>query len=695
MSDEAGFLRTIEDWELIEGAPAPLGATWVESRQAYNFALYSRSATGVTLLLYTEADPVSPVQQIQLDPQINKTGRIWHCWAPAAQVNGATLYAYRVAGPYEPDHGDRHDPQKVLIDPFAPAVFFPPGFSRAACARPGPTDGKAPLGVLPKHDAPFDWGADTQPRHTHDTIVYELHVKGFTARASSGVAPAQRGTFAGLVEKIPYIQELGVTVVELLPVHQYDPQEGNYWGYMTLNFFAPHRAYAAGEPMDEFRALVRAFHAAGIEVWLDVVYNHTSEGNQAGPTYCYRGIDNRGYYLLSADNRSYNNDTGCGNTMRCGHPAVRGLVIESLRHWAHAMRIDGFRFDLASILTRSHDGVLDLIDPALIAEISAFAYSADVTLVAEAWDIGSYQLGRSFPGQVWRQWNGKFRDDLRAFVKGDRGKVPALMQRLYGSDDLFPDTLADAYRPFQSVNFVTAHDGFCLYDLTAYNRKHNQANGNGGADGADDNLSWNCGWEGDAGAPAEVLALRKRQVKNMFTLLMLAAGTPMFCAGDEFMNTQRGNNNPYNQDNEITWLDWDLLKQNGDVFRFFKQLIAFRKSHHSLGRSSFWRADVRWYGVEQAVDMSDSSHSLAYYLHGAAQHDGDIYVMINAYWEDLTFAIQEGQAGDWLRVVDTGRPSPDDIAAPGSQPRLQSLEYRLPGRSIAVLYRNGDGATSV
>jgi isoamylase len=688
MSD-AGFLRTIEDWELLEGAPAPLGSTWVEARQAYNFALYSRSATGVTLLLYTEADPVVPVHQIQLDPQINKTGRIWHCWAPAALLNGATLYAYRVEGPYEPERGDRHDPQKVLIDPFAPAVFFPPEFSRAACAQPGPTDGKAPLGVLPKHDLPFDWGAGTQPRHTHDTIVYELHVKGFTARASSGVAPERRGTFAGLIEKIAYIQELGVTVVELLPVHQYDPLEGNYWGYMTLNFFAPHRAYAAGEPMDEFRAMVRAFHAAGIEVWLDVVYNHTSEGNQAGPTYCYRGIDNRGYYLLSADNRAYNNDTGCGNTMHCGHPAVRGLVIESLRHWAHTMRIDGFRFDLASILTRSNDGARDLIDPALIAEISAFAYSADVTLVAEAWDIGSYQLGRSFPGQVWRQWNGKFRDDLRTFVKGDRGKVPALMQRLYGSDDLFPDTLADAYRPFQSVNFVTAHDGFCLYDLTAYNSKHNWANGNGGTDGTDDNLSWNCGWEGDEGAPAEVLALRKRQVKNIFTLLMLAAGTPMFCAGDEFMNTQRGNNNPYNQDNETTWLDWDLLKQNGDVFRFFKQMIAFRKSHHSLARSSFWRDDVRWYGVGHAVDMSDSSHSLAYYLHGAAQHDGDIYVMINAYWEDLTFAIQEGQAGDWLRVVDTSRPSPDDIVAPGSEPRLQSLEYRLPGRSVAVLYRDG------
>ncbi|NTU80101.1 MAG: glycogen-debranching protein, partial [Chloroflexales bacterium] len=557
MQPEAGLLRNIDAWEATEGAPAPLGATWVEVCEAYNFALYSRSATSVTLMLYTESDPALPVAMVPLDPRRNKTGRIWHCIVPLAQIRGATLYAYRVEGPYAPDYGRRHDPEKVLLDPYALEVFFPPEYSREACARPGPTGGRAPLGVLPtRKNAHFDWDHDPRPRHTHDLIVYELHVRGFTARANSGVAPGRRGTFAALVEKLPYLKDLGVTVVELLPVHQYDPQEGNYWGYMTLNFFAPHRDYAVGEPMGEFKTMVKAFHEAGIQVWLDVVYNHTSEGDARGPTYSYRGIDNRSYYLLQGDRSLYNNDTGCGNTTRCGHPAVRALVIESLRHWAREMHIDGYRFDLASILTRTANGNIDLVDPALITEISAFGYNADVTLVAEAWDIASYQLGRSFPGQVWRQWNGKFRDDLRAFVKGDPGKIGALMQRLYGSDDLFPDSPGEVYRPFQSVNFLTAHDGFCLYDLTAYNERHNHANGHGNSDGANDNASWNCGWEGDVGAPPEVLALRRRQVKNFFALLMLANGTPMFCAGDEFLNTQRGNNNPYNQDNEITWLDW-------------------------------------------------------------------------------------------------------------------------------------------
>jgi glycogen operon protein len=319
-----------------------------------------------------------------------------------------------------------------------------------------------------------------------------------------------------------------------------------------------------------------------------------------------------------------------------------------------------------------------------------------VTLVAEAWDIASYQLGRSFPGQVWRQWNGKFRDDLRAFIKGDPGKVAALMQRLYGSDDLFPDSPGEVYRPFQSVNFITAHDGFCLYDLTAYNEKHNQANGHANSDGANDNASWNCGWEGDLGAPPEVLALRRRQVKNFFTLLMLANGTPMFCAGDEFLNTQGGNNNPYNQDNPITWLDWDLLERNRDVFRFVKGMIAFRKAHRVIARSTFWRDDVRWYGVGRGVDLSEGSRCLSYCLHGASQGDGDLYVMVNAYWEELIFLIQEGEASAWRRVVDTSLPSPDDIAEPGCEPALSGLQYRVGPRSVVVLYRapGGEGDES-
>jgi glycogen operon protein len=688
MNKGMGTLRSVEKWETVEGSPAPLGATWAESHQAHNFALYSRHATAVTLLLYRESEPARAVCEVRFDPRRNKTGRIWHCWVSADKQNGATLYGYKVDGPHDPAHGHRFDPQKVLLDPMAKEVFFPPGYNRAAACGSGPTDGLAPLGVLPRQVEPFDWGADVRPRHTHETVVYEVHVKGFTARANSGVSPERRGTFAGLAEKIPYLKELGVTVVELLPVHQFDPQEGNYWGYMTLNFFAPHRSYAGANPAQEFREMVKAFHRAGIEVWLDVVYNHTSEGDEHGPAHCYRGIDNQSYYLLTSGLAHYNNDTGCGNTLRAAHPSVRFLVLQSLRHWSEEMHVDGFRFDLASIFTRNSDGSVNLEDPPLVTEIGAFAAQADVKVVAEAWDIGAYHLGRSFPGLMWRQWNGKFRDDVRAFVKGDPGKVGALMTRLYGSDDLFPDGPNDVYVPLQSVNFLTAHDGFCLYDLVAYNHKHNEANGHHNSDGTNDNLSWNCGWEGDSDAPADVLALRRRQVKNFFALLLLANGTPMFCAGDEFLNTQRGNNNPYNQDNEITWLDWDLLKKNRDPFRFFRLMIAFRKRHPSIGRSRYWREDVRWYGQGAHVDLSWESRALAYCLHGASHDDADIYVMINAHWENQTFTIQEGVAGDWRRVVDTSLPSPADINELSAGAPLTSLEYPVAPRSVVVLERH-------
>jgi isoamylase len=679
-----GLLRSVEVWERAEGSPAPLGATWVESEQAWNFALFSRHATSVSLLLYGEQDPARPVLEVALDPVGNKTGPIWHCFCPKSAAPSARYYAWKVDGPREPANGQRFDPQKVLLDPFAMEVHFPKTFSREVACKPGPNDGRAPLGVLPGHAEAFDWGGVAPPRHTHDTIVYELHVRGFTARANSGVAPEKRGTFLGLIDKIPYLKELGVTVVELLPVQQFDPQEGNYWGYMTLNFFTPHRGCAIKEPLREFQQMVRAFHEAGLEVWLDVVYNHTAEGDQNGPTYSFRGVDNTSYYLVQPDGY-YRNDSGCGNTTRCTHPITRVLVLRSLRHWAEQMQVDGFRFDLASVFARDKHGNVDTDQPALVHEIGAVAAQLDVRLVAEAWDIGAYLLGRSFPGLTWRQWNGQFRDDLRAFVKGDPGKVGALMARLYGSDDLFPDRPGDVYHPYQSVNFITAHDGFCLYDLVAYNQKHNEANGQNNSDGSDNNLSWNCGWEGDENVPAEVLALRCRQVKNFFTLLMLANGTPMFCAGDEFLNTQGGNNNPYNQDNETTWLDWEKLEKNREMFRFFRGMLAFRKSRRMLGRSRFWRKDVRWYGANGDADLSHDSRSLAWRLKGAEFEEGDLYVMINAHGQPLRFHIQEGQAPDWLRVVDTSLRSPQDIAEPGNQRPLASLDYEVGPHSVVVL----------
>ena len=681
-------VRAADRWQREDGASAPLGATWDAAAQAYNFALYSRHATGVTLLCYSAQNLVSPCYKLIFNHFRNKSGYVWHCRVPVELMSDAHYYAYRVDGPHEPQLGHHFNQQKLLLDPYAPAVFFPPNFSRIAAARPGPNDGMAPLGALPPREQMARQPRPPRPVHTHDTIIYELHVKGFTARALSGVDPGKRGTFAGLIEKIPYLLDLGVTVVELLPVHQYDPQEGNYWGYMTLHFFSPHHAYAStAEVNEEFRATVDAFHSAGIEVLLDVVYNHTTEGDERGPTYSFRGLDNQSYYLLKGQQNVYANDAGTGNVLRCARPIVRKLIIDSMRHWSQDMGVDGFRFDLASIFTRNDDGTVNLGDPPTIAEISAFASLTGSRLIAEAWDIDSYQLGRAFPGTTWLQWNGKFRDDIRAFVRGDAGKVPDLMRRLYGSDDLFPDTLADAYRPYQSVNFLTAHDGFCLYDLVSYNRKHNQINGQNNTDGTDDNISWNCGWEGDAGAPEEVSTMRRQQVRNFFALLMLANGTPMFCAGDEFLNTQHGNNNPYNQDNDITWLNWDLRERNADVYRFFQQMIAFRKNHPTIGRNRYWREDVRWYGVGPTPDLSLHSRALAYFLDGSGENDDDLYVMINAYWGDLPFTIQEGQPGQWQRVVDTSLPSPDDIAEPGRGITLYDQQYTVRGRSVVVLQR--------
>jgi isoamylase len=681
-------------WTAKEGSPYPCGVTWIVEEQAYNFALYSKHATGVTLLLYSDEELVHPIYLYKLDYLKNKSGRIWHCRIAAEVVDTAKYYGYVLEGPFEPAEGHRFDPQKILLDPYAKAVFFPATFNREAARLPGSNAGQAPLGVIHKDRTPSSWGDDKQPRHTFDTVIYEVHVKGFTRRHNSKVSAEKRGTYSGIVEKIPYLKELGVTVVELLPVFQHDPQEGNYWGYLPLSFFSPHHAYASSTDPDgqinEFKNMVKALHRANIEVILDVVYNHTAEGNQNGPTYSFRGIDNSTYYLLSEDKRWYRNDAGVGNVLHCNNRYVRKMIIDSLIFWVREMHIDGFRFDLASIFTRKDDGSINLDDPPVISEISAHPDLANVRLIAEAWDISSYQLGRSFPGITWLQWNAKFRDDVRSFIKGDPDKVGSLMTRLYGSDDLFPDDLSNAYHAYQSVNLITSHDGFCLYDLVSYNAKHNEANGHNNKDGTDSNLSWNCGHEGDTDLPPEVMELRKRQIKNFCCILFLSNGTPMFCAGDEFMNTQRGNNNPYNQDNETTWLNWDLLEENQDIFRFFKGMIAFRKAHPALGRSRYWRDDIRWYGTDGQVDLSRNSQSLAFCLNGASQQDNDIYVMINAFQQDLGYSIQEGQAREWKRVVDTSLPSPSDFLEPGQEEVLHNLNYTVKARSVVMLLKSND-----
>ena len=686
----------MQRWPSVEGSILPLGAAWVEEDRAFNFSICAEHAEKVTLLLYGPDDPARPAVVYPFDPRVNKTAYVWHCRLKESQINGAVYYAYAIDGPVSspPRNWHAYNPEKILLDPYAHAVYFPPGFDREAALGAGPNAGKAPLGMLLRGEAPFDWGDDRPPRHEGESIVYEMHVRGFTRNPNSGVDPAARGTYAGVIAKIPYLKDLGVTAVELLPVHQFDPQEDNYWGYMTLNFFAPHQQYSA-DPLrvrDEFRAMVKALHAAGIEVILDVVYNHTAEGDHTGPTYSYKGIDNTVHYMMS-DNPAapYLNFSGTGNTVNASRAYVRTMILDSLRYWVTEMHVDGFRFDLASVLTRRSDGTVRGTDVPLLTAIRTDPVLRNVHLIAEPWDAGgAYQLGTTFPGELWHQWNGMFRDDVRRFVRGDEGMVAPLMRRLYGSDDLFPDTLHDARRPYQSVNYVTCHDGFTLYDLVAYDEKHNLANGQENADGTDANFAWNCGHEGDAGAPDDVLALRVRQAKNFAALLMLANGVPMFAAGDEFLQTQGGNNNPYNQDNATTWLDWDRLDRYPDVFRFFRRLIAFRKAHRTLGRSHFWREDVRWFGVGQFVDMARASHTLAYSLSGASVGDCDLYVMINAWREPLAFEIRKGLAGEWRRVLDTSLDSPDDFTEPGLEPGVPGTTYRVADRSVVVLMRDSE-----
>ena len=666
----------LDKWEASEGAPSPLGASWIAAESAYNFALYSKDATAVTLLLYGEQDFSNPVCVVPFHFPANKTGRVWHKRVSAQIASDVKYYAYRLDGPLDPHEGQRFDADKILLDPYAKGVFFPPGYSREAAIRAGSNAGQAPLGVLPDRQTAPEPSFVPSPRHGHDLVIYELHVRGFTRRGNSGVAPSQRGSFAGLVAKIPYLQELGITAVELMPIHQFEPGTGNYWGYMSINFFSPHAQYGSdGTPagaLREFRLMIDEFHRAGIEVFLDVVYNHTAEMGAGGPTYSFRGIDNSAYYALSPiDLAAYVNYSGCGNDLRASHPIVRRLIVDSLRYWAKDVGVDGFRFDLASIFARGEDGSLSLDDPPIISEISSAPELADVRLIAEPWDDseGGYLMGRAFPGTTWRQWNDHFRDTARRFMRGDAGLVADLMTRLYGSTDLFRDTKADAYRRYQSVNFVTAHDGLNLFDLVSYTNLSQN--------------SWNCGHEGNIEVPVEVALLRRRQAKNLCCLLMLSNGTPMFVAGDEFLHTQGGCANPYDQDNETTWLNWDLADANADILRFFRMMIGFRKAHPSIARSTGWGADVTWHGTSADPDLTEASRSVAFHLRGRAVCDRDLYVMISGYWDALTFAIQA--PGQWRRVVDTGLESPEDILEESAAPLLGTRTYDVAARSTVVL----------
>src|SRR5438093_4579678 len=602
------------------GNSSPLGATVVDG--GVNFSLFSRDARGVEVLLFDRPDDAKPARVISLDPVTNRTYHYWHVFVPG--VRPGQIYGYRAQGACDPAEGMRFDATKVLLDPYGRGVVVPKDYSRDAARREGDNTATAMKSVVVDPSA-YDWEDDAPlKRPSGRTIIYEMHVRGFTRHPSSGVGERTRGTYAGLIEKIPYLQQLGITAVELLPVFQFDAQDCppgkvNYWGYAPVSFFAPHQAYSSRQdplgPVDEFRDMVKALHRAGIEVILDVVFNHTAEGDQRGPTLSFRGLDNSTYYMLEADRARYANYSGTGNTLNANHPIVRRMVVDSLRYWVEKMHVDGFRFDLASILDRDESGDV-MPNPPLLWDIESDPVLAGTKLIAEAWDAaGLYQVG-SFVGDSWKEWNGRFRDDVRSFFRGEDGTIGRLVDRLIGSPSLYGH---EQREPEQSVNFVTCHDGFTLNDLVSYDHKHNEANGEHNRDGADDNRSSNYGVEGPT-ENRDIDKLRTRQVKNLFTVTMLSVGMPMMLMGDEVRRTQGGNNNAYCQDNETSWFDWTLLDKRADVHRFVTLLNArrvLRDVEHERQRVALSQlirqADITWPGVKlDEPDWRHSSHSVAF-----------------------------------------------------------------------------------
>lgn len=677
------------------GRSSPLGAVVTDG--GVNFSLYSRAAAAVELLFFEREDDATPSRTLQLDPAANRTYHYWHVFVP--DISPGQIYGYRVQGRAEPASGLRFDADKVLLDPYGRAVVVPPNYTRAAAGRPGDNAAAAMKSVVVDPDA-YDWEGDAPLKQpSARTIVYEMHVRGFTQHPSSGIAENLRGTYAGLIEKIPYLKQLGISAIELLPVFQFDAQDCppgkvNYWGYAPVSFFSPHQAYSSRRdplgPVNEFRDMVKALHRAGIEVILDVVFNHTAEGDESGPTICFRGIDNPTYYLLEEGGARYANYTGCGNTLNANHPIVRRMIVDSLRYWVEQMHVDGFRFDLASILSRDPSGH-PLPNPPVLWDIESDPVLAGTKLIAEAWDAaGLYQVG-SFVGDAWKEWNGRFRDDIRDFFRGQPGMVRRVADRLVGSPEIYGHKRRELE---QSVNFVTCHDGFTLNDLVSYNQKHNEANGEENRDGANDNCSWNCGVEGPSGESA-IERLRNRQIKNFLVATLMSLGVPMISMGDEVRRTQNGNNNAYCHDNEINWFDWRLIEQHADLHRFVGLLNArrlLRDVEHERSRVSLSAfldaANKAWHGVElNQPDWNDYSHSIAL---GAELRQYGLFFhwMLNAYWEPLDFELPEAtKESPWRRWIDTSLDSPQDIVPWEQATAVAGETYRLEARSVAMLYR--------
>ncbi len=680
-----------------KGQPHPLGAT--PQSGGVNFSLFSMNATGVELLLFATNDARQPFQTIRLDPYLNKTFHFWHAFVK--DLPAGSHYAFRVDGPFQPGEGYRFNSNKVLIDPYARGNTNALWKRGDAC---GPEDNVATsMRSVVIDSSGYDWEGDRPlNRPMADTIIYEMHARGFTRSPSSGVA--HPGTFAGIVEKIPYLVDLGVTAVELLPVFDFDEtavlrvENGrdmtNFWGYSTVGFFAPQSSYCVspecGSHLKEFRDMVKALHRAGIEVILDVVFNHTDEGNHLGPVFSFKGLDNRSYYfLVPGDPQYYMDFSGCGNTFNCNHPIAQKLIVECLKYWVREAHVDGFRFDEGSILARGEDGAPSA-HPPVVWQIELDDELAETKAIAEAWDAaGLYQIGH-FPGDRWSEWNGRFRDDIRRFVRSEPGMVGAVASRLAGSSDLYQQR---GQSPINSINFVNCHDGFTLNDLVSYNEKHNLPNGEGNRDGINENLSWNCGVEGHS-TDTGVEALRNRQVRNFAALLLLARGVPMFVAGDEVRRTQQGNNNAYCQDNEVSWFDWQLTGSNRGLLRFWKMLIAFRKRHATLHSGRFFsgvvnergQPDVSWHGTRLNSPGWDDpqARTLAYTL-GGQDGQPDLHIMMNMYWEPLDFEVPPVAGRQWFRAFDTSQPSPGDIFEPGAEPPAPGLTCMVDARSIVVL----------
>ena len=706
-----GFTAPSEVGEIQAGSPLPLGGAH-QNGDGVNFVLFSRHATRVRLEFYRNASDSSPTKIIDLDPMRHRTGDVWHVWVrgiPAGQ-----LYGYRIEGPYLPEEGHRFNAHKLLLDPYARAITEVQNWDFLAARGYDSSSSLTDLsfstvdnaGTTPKcifTNDHFDWEMDSPPKHSASaTVIYETHVRGFSIHPSSGVA--HPGTFVGLTEKIPYLQELGVTAIELMPVLEFNENESNrlnpitrkrlknYWGYDPVALFAPKLSYsiggAHGQQTQEFREMVKAFHRAGIEVILDIVLNHTAEGDELGPTISLRGIENSIFYMLRENGgRYYKNFSGVGNTLNANHPVVREFVRNVLRYWVMHMHVDGFRFDLASVLGRDEYGNI-LREAPLLEDIAEDPILRDVKLIAEAWDAGgAYQVG-SFSTRRWMEWNGRFRDDVRRFWIGDAGMMGSFASRICGSSDLYQ---ASGKGPASSLNFVTAHDGFTLNDLVSYKQKHNDENGDYSRDGTDANYSDNCGVEGPSDDPV-VEGMRNRLIKTFLLTLFVSRGVPMLLGGDEFRRTQRGNNNAYCQDNEVSWFDWGLLEKHKEIHRFTRGMIAFRRAHPVLRKENFYtEEDIRWFAPNGvSPDWADPRQkSFACLILGQAEPD--LFLVFNADTTPVDFSIPTLPDGKiWRLAVDTSRTTPDDLFEPGKEPSMQGqIGFRLEPRSSAILLSDG------